>query len=75
MSRLGAVIETVGTFAGFAAEREEIKLVAVGVLAVGTDCFEIFVHACKGLGLNRRKGSRRGGHDGRVEWDKSPDLS
>ena len=51
MSCFGAVIEAVGAFAGFAAEREEIELVAVGVLTVGTDRFEVFVHGSEGLGL------------------------
>ena len=49
----GAVVETVGSFTGFAAEREEIELVAVGVLTVGTDCFEVFVHAGESLGVGR----------------------
>ena len=59
-----AVIKAVGTFAGFTAEGKEIKLVAVGVLAVSTDRFDVFVHDGKGLGLLRRRGSRRGRHDG-----------
>lgn len=64
MSGFGAVVEAVGTFAGFAAEREEIELVAVGVLAVGADGFDVFVHGGEGLGLLRWRGSRRGCHDG-----------
>lgn len=53
MSCFGAVVETVGPFTGFAAEREEIELVAVGVLTVGTDRFEVFVHAGECLGIGR----------------------
>ena len=64
MSSLGAVIKAVGTFAGFATEGKEIELVAVSVLAVGTDGFEVFVHACIGLGFKRWRGSRRGRHVG-----------
>ena len=45
----GAVIEAVGSFAGFAAEGEEVELVAVGVLTVGADGFDVYVHGCKGL--------------------------
>lgn len=51
MSCFSAVVETVGSFTGFAAKREEVELVAVGVLAVGTDGFEVFVHAGEGLGM------------------------
>ena len=64
MSCFGAVVEAVCAFAGFAAEGEEIELVAVGVLTVGTDRFEVFVHGGEGLGLGRRGGSGRGRHDG-----------
>ena len=64
VSCFGAVIEAVGAFAGFTAEGEEIKLVAIGVLTVGTDGFEVFVHGGKGLGFGRGRGSRRGRHDG-----------
>lgn len=64
MSCLGAVVEAVGTFTRFAAEGEEIELVTVGVLTVGTDRFEVFVHGGEGLGLGRCWGSRRGSHDG-----------
>lgn len=53
VSCFGAVVETVGTFTGFAAEGEEIELVAVGVLAVGSNRFEVFVHASKCLGVGR----------------------
>ena len=53
VSCFSAVVEAVGTFTGFAAEREEIELVAVGVLAVCTDRFEVFVHAGEGLGIGR----------------------
>lgn len=64
MSRLGAVVEAIGAFAGFAAEGEEIELVAVCVLTMGTDRFEVFVHGGEGLGLAKFWGSRRGRHDG-----------
>ena len=63
MSCFSAMVEAVGTFARFTAEREKIKLVAVGVLTVGTDRFDVFVHGGKGLGLLRWRGSRRGCHD------------
>ena len=59
-----AMFEAVGAFAGFAAERKEIKLVAIGVLTVTTNGFEVFVHGGKGLGFGRRRGCRRGRHDG-----------
>ena len=65
MSCLCAVVEAVSAFAGFAAEGEEIKLVAIGVLTMGTDSFEVFVHGGEGLGFGRWGGSRRGRHD---EW-------
>ncbi len=53
---LGAMFETVGAFAGFAAEGEEVELVAVGVLAMGADGFEIFfsIHCCEGLRVGGR---------------------
>jgi hypothetical protein len=38
---LRPVVETVGAMAGVAAEREEVELVAVGVLAVCADGLEI----------------------------------
>lgn len=47
----GAVVEAVGCFAGFAAEGEEVELVAVGVLAVGADGFDFFVHGGEGWGV------------------------
>lgn len=36
-----AVIEAEGGFARFAAEGEEVELVAVGELTVGADCFQV----------------------------------
>ena len=45
------VVEAVGAAARFAAEGEEVKDVAVGVLTVGADGFKVFVHCCVGLGL------------------------
>ena len=59
----GSVIETVCSFAGFAAEGEEIELIAVGVLAVRTDGVEVFVHGCEGLGV--AWGACGGCHGGR----------
>ena len=64
MACFGAVVEAVGAFAGFAAEGKKVKLVAVSVLAVGTDGFEVFVHGGEALRLGRSRGGRRGGHDG-----------
>ena len=64
MSRFGTVVEAVGAFAGFATKWQEIQLVTVGILTVGTDRFEVFVHGCEGLDLLRRRGSRRGRHNG-----------
>jgi hypothetical protein len=44
------VVETVGVFAGFATKREEVELVAVCVVAVRANGFEIFVpHHCESL--------------------------
>ena len=68
MSYFSAVVEAVGAVAGFAAEGEEIKLVAVGVLTVGTDRFKVFFHGGEGLGLGRCWESRRGRHDGWLDW-------
>lgn len=51
----GAVVEAEGVLAGFAAEGEEVELVAVGVLAVGTYGFKVFVHGGEGLGVRRRR--------------------
>lgn len=59
MGGFGAVVEAVGAFAGFAAEREEVELVTVGVLAVGADGFDVLVHGGEGLGLRRWRGSSR----------------
>ena len=64
MSGFGAVIEAVCAFAGFTAKREEIQLVAIGVLTVGADSFEVFVHGGKGLGFGRRRGTGSRRHDG-----------
>lgn len=44
------MVKAVGAAAGFAAEGEEIEDVAVRVLAVGADSFEVFVHCGVGLG-------------------------
>ena len=52
----GAVIQAVGAFTGFAPEGKKVKLVAVGVLAVGADSFDFLVHCGEGLGLGRRGG-------------------
>ena len=64
MSCFGAVVEAVRAFAGFATEWKEIQLIAVGVLTVGTDRFQVFVHGREGLGVLRVRGSRRGRHNG-----------
>ena len=50
MGRLGGVIEALGVLAGFAAEEKEVELVAVGVLAMRADGFEVRIadHAAKG---------------------------
>lgn len=74
MGRFGAVVKAVGTFAGFATKGEEIKLVAVGVLTVSTNRFEIFVHRCEGLRLGRCWGSRRGCHGGLLRGFNRYDL-
>ena len=44
MGEFGAVVETICSFTGLATEREEVKLVAVGVLTVGADSFNISIH-------------------------------
>ena len=44
------MFEAICAFAGFAAEGEKVELVAEGVLAVGADSFDVFVHSRKGLG-------------------------
>ena len=41
-------------FAGFAEEGKEVELIAVSVVAVGADSFEIFV-ADHGKGFRRRR--------------------
>ena len=47
----GAVVEAVGVLAGFAAEGEEVELVAVFVVAVRADALEVAVdHGEGGLG-------------------------
>ena len=51
MAGFGAVVEAECSFAGFAAEGEEVEDVAVGVLAVGAYGVEVFVHGCEGLGV------------------------
>ena len=63
-----AVVETVSSFAGFAAKWEEVELIAIGVLAVGTYCFEVLVHGCEGLGFGWLGGGGRGRHDGQDLW-------
>ena len=61
------MVQTVGPFAGFAAEGEEVELVAVGVLAVGADGFDFFVHGGEGLGLGGGLG-----REGRHGWVLCP---
>lgn len=68
MACFGAVIKAEGATARFAAERKEVELVAVGVLAVGADERGVFfVHACEarfafgGIGIScggRHSGGR-----------------
>jgi hypothetical protein len=58
----GAVVEAKGGVAGVAAEGEEIELVAVGVLAVGADGFEVG-------GVEHRVCFGWRGGSGHVEWD------
>ena len=50
MGSLGTVIEAIGVSTGFATKGEEVELVAVGVLAMRADGFEVGVanHACEG---------------------------
>ena len=67
VSCFSAVVEAIGTFTGFAAEGEKIELVAVGVLAVSSDRFEVFVHGGEGLGLGKCWEGRRGSHVGRLD--------
>ena len=54
----GSVVEAEGVFTGLAPEGQEVKLVAVGILAVGADGFEVFVHGGVGFGVG---GGRGGG--------------
>ena len=63
MSGFSPVIEAIGTFAGFAAEGEKIKLIAVSILTMGTDRFDVFVHGGKGFGVLGWRGNRGGRHD------------
>lgn len=65
---LGAVVEAVGSVAGLAAEGEEVELVAVGVLAVGADGFDFFVHGGEGLGVGCGGGLGGGGRHGSGLW-------
>ena len=69
MPGFGAVVEAECPFAGFAAEGEEVEDVAVGVLAVGADGVEVFVHGCEGLGVGwGGGGGGGGGHAGLFVW-------
>jgi len=55
VGRFGAVVEAEGMVAGVATEGEEVKLVAVGKLAVSADGFEVVVvHFGEGLFGRRR---------------------
>ena len=51
------MVEAEGVLARLAAEGQEVELVAVGVLAVDADGFEVFVHG----GVSLRVRGRRGG--------------
>ena len=66
MAGFGAVVEAECSFAGLAAEGEEVEDVAVGVLAVGAYGVEVFVHGCEGLGVGGGWGGG-GGHAGLFE--------
>ena len=70
MGRFGAVVEAEGVVAGVAAEGEEVKLVAVGELAVSADGFEVVVRHFR-EGLFGRRGVVRGvvGGHGEVRVD------
>ena len=48
------MVQTVGAAAGFAAEGQEVELVAVSVLAVSADVFHVFLHGGVGGGFGRR---------------------
>lgn len=50
----GAVVEAEGVAAGFAAEGEEVELVAVGVFAVVAYGFDVFVHGGEGWRVRRK---------------------
>lgn len=51
----GAMVETVGAAAGLAAEGQKVELVAISVLAVGTDVFNVLLHGGVGGGVGRRR--------------------
>lgn len=62
MCGLAAVVETEGSMARVAAEREEVELAAVGILAAGANGFEV-------VGLEHSEGlvcGCLGGHDGQA---------
>jgi hypothetical protein len=63
-----AVVEAVFVVAGVAAEGEEVELVAVGVFAVGADCFDVgLVHGGVGGGFaGGGMGGGRGRHGGGI---------
>lgn len=56
MSGFGAVVHAIGVFARLAAEREEVELMAVGVLAVCADGLDVSVHCGKALEFGRGSG-------------------
>lgn len=55
MGQLGAVVQTVGTTAGFAAKGQKVELVAVSILAMSADGFNVFVHGGVAGGFGRRR--------------------
>lgn len=54
MRRFGAVVQTVGATAGLAAKGQKVELVAVSILAMGADGFNVIVHGGVAEGFGRR---------------------
>ena len=48
------MVQTKGAAAGLAAKGQKVELVAVSVLAVGADGFQVFVHGRVAGGVGRR---------------------
>lgn len=64
MATFGTMFKTVCSFTGFTAKREEVKLIAVVVLAVRAYSVEVFVHGCEGLRFGWGRGGGGGSHGG-----------